>query len=81
MLRAIPWAKAHMSHLGGWSPSMILFSLSAARSMKARPLTGRNRLAGYRRWTGSGAGWNSLSDLGRPRRRPKSSRIKPGTQA
>jgi hypothetical protein len=58
MLRAILWAKAHMSHLESTAgaPAKTLFSLGAARSMKARTLIGRNRLAAYRRWTGSGAG-------------------------
>jgi hypothetical protein len=65
MLRAILWAKGPTQKVGCWGSAKALFSLGAARSTQACTLIGRNRLAAYRRWTGSGAGRTEarLSDL------------------
>jgi len=46
----------HLESRRGWSLAKTLSSVRAARSMKARTLIGRDRLAAYRRWKGSGAG-------------------------
>ena len=59
MLRAILWAKAHMSHLESRRLERredFLQPRIAARSMKARTLIGKNQLAAHRGWMGNGPG-------------------------
>src|SRR6201991_4292115 len=58
MLRAILWAKAHISYLQSGRPDPREGSLQSQRR-------GRNRLAAHRRWRAERYRQNSLSDLGR----------------
>jgi hypothetical protein len=64
MLRAILWAKAHMSYLESGRPDPREGSLQSQRRKVYE--IGRNRLAAHRRWRGERYRQNSLSDLGRP---------------
>jgi hypothetical protein len=64
MLRAILWAKAHMSYLESGRPDPREGSLQSQRRKVCE--IGRNRLAAHRRWRGERYRQNSLSDLGRP---------------
>ncbi len=58
MLRAILWAEAHVSHPESRRLQPREDSLQPRRRKvnESAHLVGRNRLAAYTRWTGSGAG-------------------------
>jgi hypothetical protein len=64
MLRAILWAKAHISYLQSGRPDPREGSLQSQRRKVYE--IGRNRLAAHRRWRAERYRQNSLSDLGRP---------------